>query len=139
MQDTTNTIRVYLIDDHPGLRDGLARALEAEPGMAVAGQAGTAAEALREIPALKPDVVLVDLNIPDRDGMELLVALRTQNPTAKLLVLSAYDDEYRVIGSALGFGGVTGFDIRSFLVAILGAMLLLVGYRMVARGSHARI
>ncbi len=64
--------------------------------MTVVGQAGTATDALRETSALKPDVVLVDLNIPDRDGIELLGALRVQLPHAKLLVLSGYDDEFRV-------------------------------------------
>ncbi len=100
MSDTNtsdaNTIRVFLIDDHPVLRDSLARALSAERGMVVTGQAGTAMEAFRELPEAKPNVVLVDLNIPDRDGIELLSALQTLHSYAKLLVLSGYDDEYRV-------------------------------------------
>jgi CheY-like chemotaxis protein len=92
----TNTIHVFLIDDHPVLRESLARALNAESGMLVVGQAGTAGQALYEIPAAKPDVVIVDLNIPDRDGIELLMVLHAQHPSLKLLVLSGYDDEYRV-------------------------------------------
>ncbi|MBK9260848.1 MAG: response regulator transcription factor [Polyangiaceae bacterium] len=124
----TNTIRVYLIDDHPVLRESLARALDAEPGMAVAGQAGTATEALREIPAVKPDVVLVDLNIPDRDGMELLVALRTQNPTTKLLVLSGYDDEYRV-AEALRAGA------QGYLVKTAEVAEVIDGIRRISRGE----
>ncbi len=96
MSDTNNNIRVYLIDDHPVLREGFAKALEAEPGMTVVGQAGTAADALRDVQTIRPEVILVDLNIPDRDGIELLAALRVQVPSAKLLVLSCYDDEFRV-------------------------------------------
>lgn len=91
-----NKLQVYLIDDHPVVREGFARALTDEPDMNVVGQAGTAGDALRETAQLKPDVVLVDLNIPDRDGIELIGALRAQLPNAKLLVLSCYDDEFRV-------------------------------------------
>jgi len=91
-----NRIKIVLIDDHPIVREGFARAIADEPDMEIVGQAGTAAEALRETLTARPDVVLVDLNIPDRDGIELLGALRAQLPTAKLLVLSGYDDEFRV-------------------------------------------
>ena len=89
-------IRVYLIDDHPIVRDAFASALAEAPDLALVGQAGTANEALRETVIVKPDVVLVDLNMPDRDGIELLLALRAQLPLVKLLVLSGYDDDYRV-------------------------------------------
>src|SRR5499426_789415 len=89
-------LQIYLIDDHPIVREGFARALADEPDMLVIGQAGTAADALKETSTLKPDVVLVDLNIPDRDGIELIGALRAQLPNSKLLVLSCYDDEFRV-------------------------------------------
>jgi DNA-binding NarL/FixJ family response regulator len=97
MLDTSPTkIKIYLIDDHPIVREGFARAIADEHDMEVMGQAGTAAEALTETLARKPDVILVDLNIPDRDGIELLGALRAQLPSSKLLVLSGYDDEFRV-------------------------------------------
>jgi DNA-binding NarL/FixJ family response regulator len=89
-------IKIYLIDDHPIVREGFARAIADEPDMSVVGQAGTAADALKDTVSIKPDVLLVDLNIPDRDGIELLGALRAQLPAAKLLVLSGYDDEFRV-------------------------------------------
>ncbi|WP_437620227.1 response regulator [Sorangium sp. So ce1151] len=89
-------LRIYLVDDHPVVREGFARALSDEPDMVVVGQAGTAADALRETASCKPDVVLVDLNLPDRDSIELLGALRAQLPQAKLLVLSGRDDEARV-------------------------------------------
>ena len=97
MQEAARSrLKVYLIDDHPIVRDTFARAIADEPDLALVGQAGTAVDALRETMTTKPDVVLVDLNIPDRDGIELLGSLRAQLPTAKLLVLSGYDDEYRV-------------------------------------------
>src|SRR6185437_8193048 len=95
-EPSLSRIKIYLIDDHPIVREGFARAISDEHDMEVVGQAGTAADALRETLTTKPDVVLVDLQIPDRDGIELLGALRAQLPATKLLVLSAYDDEFRV-------------------------------------------
>jgi two-component system, NarL family, nitrate/nitrite response regulator NarL len=124
----TNSIRVYLIDDHPVLREGFAKALEAEPGMTVVGQAGTAAEALRDVQTIKPDVMLVDLNIPDRDGIELLAALRVQVPSAKLLVLSCYDDEFRV-AEALRAGA------QGYLVKTSELHEVIEGIRRIASGG----
>jgi DNA-binding NarL/FixJ family response regulator len=124
----SNIIRVFLIDDHPVLRDSLARALSMEPGMTVVGQAGTAAEAFNDLPAAKPDVVLVDLNIPDRDGIELLGALHTLHPYAKLLVLSGYDDEYRV-AEALRAGA------QGYLVKTAEVTEVIDGIRRIVRGE----
>ena len=124
----TNTIRVFLIDDHPVLRDSLARALNAEMGMTVVGQAGAAAEALYEIPAAKPDVVLVDLNIPDRDGIELLVALHALHSHVRLLVLSGYDDEYRVAEALRA--GAQGYLVKTSEIAEV-----VEGIRSVMRGE----
>lgn len=121
-------VRVYLIDDHPIVREGFALALASEPDMTVVGQAGTAADALREAPALKPDVVLVDLNIPDRDGVELLGALRVQVPHAKLLVLSGYDDEFRV-AEALRAGA------QGYLVKTSRLEEVIDGIRRIASGG----
>jgi len=67
-------IRVFLIDDHPIVREGFARALTDAPDIVVVGQAETAADALKEAPFTSPDVILVDLNMPDRDGIELIGA-----------------------------------------------------------------
>lgn len=89
-------VRVYLIDDHPIIREGFARALADSPDIIVVGQADTAAEALKEAIFTSPDLILVDLNMPDRDGIELISALHARMPDVKLLVLSAYDDEFRV-------------------------------------------
>ncbi len=122
----TSTIRVFLIDDHPVLRDSLARALSAESGMLVVGGVGTASEALHEIAITKPDVVLVDLNMPDRDGIELLTALHTLYPTAHLLVLSGYSDAYRV-AEALRAGA------QGYLVKTAEVSEVIEGIRAVMR------
>ncbi|WP_437966886.1 response regulator transcription factor [Sorangium sp. So ce260] len=117
-----------MIDDHPVVREGFARALSDEPDMVVVGQAGTAADALRETASCKPDVVLVDLNIPDRDGIELLGALRAQLPQAKLLVLSGYDDEFRV-AEALRAGA------QGYLVKTSKLEEVIEGIRRIATGG----
>lgn len=124
----TNKTRIYLIDDHPIVREGFAMAVATEPDMTVVGQASTAADALRETAALKPDVVIVDLNMPDRDGIELLGALRAQLPRAKLLVLSSYDDEFRV-AEALRAGA------QGYLVKTSKLDEVIDGIRRVAAGG----
>jgi DNA-binding NarL/FixJ family response regulator len=109
-----NKINIYLIDDHSVLREVVALALASESDMTVVGQAGTAKDALREVSTLKPDVVLVDLNIPDRDGVELLTALRMLHPPGKLLVLSSYDDEFYVAEALRA--GAHGYLVKTALL-----------------------
>ena len=127
-ESPAHKLQIYLIDDHPVVREGFARALTDEPDMAVVGQAGTAGDALRETSSLKPDVVLVDLNIPDRDGIELIGALRAQRPNAKLLVLSCYDDEFRV-AEALRAGA------QGYLVKTSRLEEVVDGIRRIANGG----
>jgi DNA-binding NarL/FixJ family response regulator len=128
LESSPTRIKIYLIDDHPIVREGFARAIEDEPDMVVIGQAGTAAEALKDAMTLAPDVALVDLNIPDRDGIELLGVLRVQLPHAKLLVLSGYDDEYRV-AEALRAGA------HGYLVKTSPLAEVIDGIRRVAVGG----
>lgn len=106
--------RVYLIDDHPIVREGLSRIFKQETDMELVGSSETAAAGLRETLAAKPDVILVDLNMPDRDGIELLSTLHAQLPAAKLVVLSGYEDEYRVAEALRA--GAQGYLVKSALV-----------------------
>ena len=123
-------VRVYLIDDHPIVREGFARAIADTPDIEVAGQADTAGDALKEAPGTTPDVILVDLNMPDRDGIELLGALHARMPDVKLLVLSAYDDEFRV-AEALRAGA------HGYLVKTSKMEEVLDGIRRSAAGGAA--
>lgn len=89
-------LRLFLIDDHPVVREGLAREIAESADLEVVGEADTAAEALARAPEARPDVITVDLLLPDRDGPDLITALRALVPEARLVVVSAFDDEYRV-------------------------------------------
>jgi two-component system, NarL family, response regulator LiaR len=85
-------IRVYVIDDHPMIRHGVAAMLAGEPGIVCVGGATDGAEALRNAPALRPDVVLVDLVMPRMDGVAAIAALRPLLPAARFVVLSGARD-----------------------------------------------
>ena len=85
-------IRVLIVDDHAVVRAGLRLLLEREDDIECAGEAGSANEAVREARYLKPDVILLDVTMPEQTGVEALPAIRTAAPDAKVLVLSMQDD-----------------------------------------------
>jgi len=85
--------RVLLVDDHPFLRMGLAEALAGEPGLQICGAVATAAEALAAVEQLHPDVVVTDLNLPGRSGLELIKDLANLRPGLPVIVLSMHDEE----------------------------------------------
>ncbi len=84
--------RILLIDDHPVMRHGLAQLIKMEPGLEVCGEAGTAAEGVAQVERLKPDLVVIDLTLPDKNGLELLKDLRSLHPSIHCLVLSMHDE-----------------------------------------------
>jgi DNA-binding NarL/FixJ family response regulator len=84
--------KILVVDDHPLLREGLVHVIEAEPGLSVSAQAGTAAAALREIERDPPDLVLTDISLPDRNGLELIKDLHVLRPEMAILVLSMHDE-----------------------------------------------
>lgn len=85
--------RIYLVDDHPLMRKGLAMTLEKELGFEVCGQAENAEEALNEILKLKPDAALFDISLPGMNGIELIKNVLHQMPDLKILVVSRHDEE----------------------------------------------
>lgn len=84
--------RILLVDDHPIMRHGLAQLIRAEEGLDVCGDAGTAAEGLRAVGGCKPDLVVVDLTLPDKNGLELLKDIQAQHPGTLCIVLSMHDE-----------------------------------------------
>ena len=84
---------VLIVDDHPFLRVGLSESLGREPGLSVCGAVGTAEEALTATEKLRPDVVVADLNLPGKSGLELIKDLASMQPGLPVIVLSMHDEE----------------------------------------------
>src|SRR3954467_11957817 len=97
------SIRGLIVDDHAVVRSGLRLLLEAEDGVEPVGEAGTAQDAVFQARALTPDVLLLDVLLPDRTGLEILPQLKHENPDAKVLVLSM-QDEPRYVREAFAAG-----------------------------------
>jgi two-component system nitrate/nitrite response regulator NarL len=114
-----NSIRVYLIDDHPVVRSGFAMAVADEPDIVIVGDAATAAEGLAGVVAARADVILVDLGLPDQTFPQLCAGLRAAVPAARIVVLTGYDDDFRV-AEALA-AGAQGYLLKSSPVAELMA------------------
>ena len=85
--------RIFLVDDHPVVREGLAQCLQQEPGLTVCGHAGNVEDALRAIQAAPPDLVIVDIALPGRDGLDLIKELQVLQPGCLCMVLSMFEEE----------------------------------------------
>ncbi|GAB4462356.1 MAG: response regulator transcription factor [Anaerolineae bacterium] len=90
-------IRILVADDHPVVREGLVAMLGTQPDFAVVGEAGTGAEAVAQAAALHPDVILLDLEMPEMDGVAALQRLREAEPGARVIVLTAFDTDERIL------------------------------------------
>ncbi len=103
-------VRVYLVDDHELMRRGLHGVLDSEPGIEVVGESASAAEAVRRILALRPDVALLDVRLPDGSGIEVCRSVRDRDPGVRaLMITSSDDDEAR--GAAV-LAGAAGFILK---------------------------
>lgn len=121
-------IRVLLVDDHELVRLGLRTALSIEPDVSIIGEAGDAAEALRQVEALRPDVVLMDVLMPGTSGIEACREIRAAHPSVQVLMLTSYSDDAAVFSSIMaGAGG--------YLLKNTGRADLLKAVRAVARGE----
>jgi two-component system response regulator DevR len=106
-------LSVFLVDDHEVVRRGVADLLGEADGLTVVGQAGTAAEAIATIPSVRPDVAVLDMRLPDGNGVELCRDLRSLLPELHCLILTSYTDEQAMLDAILaGAGGYVIKDIR---------------------------
>ena len=92
-------IRVYLLDDHDVVREGLRFLLERQEDIVVVGESGTAAEATTHIPALRPDVAVLDARLPDGSGIEVCRSVRAVDPSINALILTSYDDDEALVAA----------------------------------------
>jgi DNA-binding NarL/FixJ family response regulator len=98
-------IRVLLVDDFPLVRGGIAAALATDPAMTVVGQAGTAAEGLQQADATNPDVILLDLGLPDESGIDTIARLSEEVPESRVVVITA-SENVELLSSAMAAGAV---------------------------------
>jgi len=88
----TTFSQVFIVEDHPTFREGLVQIINTEPDLKVCGQADTAEKAAVAIARIKPDVALIDISLPGKNGLELIKELRSANPRIKLLAVSMHDE-----------------------------------------------
>ncbi len=119
---------MFVLDDHEVVRRGVAAVLGAAPGLTVVGEAGTAAEALVRVPALRPDVAVIDVRLPDGDGITVGRELRSRVPGLALVVLTSYDDDEALLDAILA--GASGYLLKQ-----VHGRDLVEGVRTVAAGG----
>ena len=103
-------IRVFLLDDHEVVRRGLRDLLEAAGGIEVVGEAGTADEALRRIPPTRPDVAILDVRLPDGDGVEVCREVRSSHPEIQCLILTSFSDDEALFQAIMA--GAAGYLLK---------------------------
>lgn len=92
-------IRIVVVDDHPVVREGLVASLEDDPEFQVVGAAGSAEQALPLVTTQQPDIILLDLELPGVNGLAAIPALLAAHPGTRILILTAYDTDERVLGA----------------------------------------
>jgi len=110
MAESTTPIRVYLLDDHEVVRQGLKALLEASGDIEVVGESSTATEAASRIPALRPDVAVLDARLPDGSGIEVCRTVRAVDPTIRGLILTSYDDDEALFAAIMA--GASGYVLK---------------------------
>ncbi|MFF0073168.1 response regulator [Streptomyces sp. NPDC005494] len=103
-------IRVFVVDDHEVVRCGLRDLLDAEPDLEVVGEAGTAEQATARGPALRPDVAVLDVRLPDGDGISVCRELRSRLPDLACLMLTSFDEEDALLDSIMA--GAAGYVLK---------------------------
>lgn len=93
MTHATNLIRILSVDDHPLLRSGIGTLIATQPDMQLVGEASTGKEAVQLHRELHPDVTLIDLQMPDMSGLDAIIAIRSEDPTARIIVLTTYSGD----------------------------------------------
>ena len=103
-------IRVFLLDDHEVVRRGLRELIEAEDDMVVAGEADTAETAVARVPPTRPDVCVLDVRLPDGNGVEVCRTIRSSHPEIRCLMLTSYADDEALVASVLA--GASGYVLK---------------------------
>jgi DNA-binding NarL/FixJ family response regulator len=107
------SIRILTVDDHPLLREGIAAVIEGQPDMTLVAEATNGHEAIESFRRHRPDVALMDLRMPDMNGIEAIRAIRTEFPTARIVVLTTYAGDVQALGALKA--GASGYLLKSML------------------------
>ncbi len=121
-------IRVFLVDDHELVRRGIADIVDAERDLEVVGECGTAGQALGRVGATRPDVVVLDVRLPDGSGIDVCRAIRSEHPDIACLMLTAFDDDEASEAAVLA--GASGYVLKD-----IRGKNLIDGIRLVAGGG----
>jgi DNA-binding NarL/FixJ family response regulator len=133
------TVGVFLLDDHEIVRRGVRELLEAEPDITVVGEAATAQAALVRIPALRPDVAVLDVRLPDGDGVSICRELRSRIPDTACLMLTSFGDDEALFNAIMA--GAAGYVLKQIRgTDLIGAVrAVAAGESMLDREAASRV
>ncbi len=109
-RSTDRSIHILIADDHPVVRDGLRAMLSTQPDFQVVDEAANGADAVQLAIRLKPDVILLDLEMPDLDGVSVLQQIRASDPQARVIIVTAYDTDERIVQAVVA--GAQGYLLK---------------------------
>ena len=113
MSGEGSAIRILVVDDHPVVRQGVAGLVGGQPDMSIVGQASNGREAIQQFRAHHPDVVLMDLQMPEMNGLDALMAIRDEAPEARIIMLTTYAGDVQVLRAIKA--GARGYLLKSAL------------------------
>jgi DNA-binding NarL/FixJ family response regulator len=128
MTNDSAVIRILAVDDHPLLRAGVAALIRTQPDLAIVGEASSGREAIDSFRSLRPDVTLMDLQMPDMDGIDAILAIRSEFPHARVIVLTTYE------GDALAYRALKA-GARAYILKSMVRKDLLTAIRSVQAGQ----
>ena len=110
---SSDTIRILAVDDHPVFRQGIAGLIEGQADMTLVGEASNGREAIQQFRAQRPDVTLMDLQMPDMNGIDAIIAIRNEFPQARIVVLTTYTGDIQVLRALKA--GAQGYLLKNLL------------------------
>jgi two-component system, NarL family, response regulator len=113
MSAESSPIRILVVDDHPVVRQGVAGLVDGQPDMSIVGQASNGREAIQQFRTHHPDLVLMDLQMPEMNGLDALMAIRDEAPDARIIVLTTYAGDAQVLRAIKA--GARGYLLKSAL------------------------
>jgi two-component system response regulator DevR len=125
MEQAVEMTRVFLLDDHDVVRQGLRALIEGDNDMQVVGEAGTAADALSRIPSTRPNVAVLDIRLPDGDGIEVCREVRSRHPQVSCLMLTSFSDDEALFSAIMA--GASGYLLKQIRGADLVDAIRRVG------------